>query len=374
MTWQSVGQHTFLPTDRDVQVGSFDLAPGQDTIWVRITQINQPAEWPWSYGILSWRSSSGLELGSKKAYSTQLGEVFRLGVGLPPSDRTGSIWFEPRGFNLGWLKAGFPWELSFEAQAGSGEVNFNPYWGRVGSTLSPATAGDSVAIDGTLRVRTTDDYATNPSFEITDVGVHKTYRASSDANAGIQVWYSNVGSVFRPRITFFANGSLALGGTDSSNTYNGRWNSNGTLEIGSDVPANGAEITLNANGSAQFSGNITAANVSDVRFKTNIQPASPQLADVVALGNQLKNWDWNDDAPLNDELKARRFLGLVAQEAEKVCPELTYEVRRVEDDSYKAINHDILVMKLLGAVAEQTARIEALEAEVAALNATSYKQ
>ena len=122
MAWQSVGQHTFVPTDREIQVGSFDLDPGQDTVWVRITQINQPASWPWSYGILSWRSAFGLELGSTKAYSTQLGEVFRLGVGLPPSDGTGSIWFEPRGYNLGWLKAGFPWTLSFEAQAGTAAV------------------------------------------------------------------------------------------------------------------------------------------------------------------------------------------------------------------------------------------------------------
>jgi len=120
MAWQSVGQHTFVPTDRAVQVGSFDLAPGQDTLWVRITQLNQPAEWPWSYGILSWRNIDGLSLGSTKAYSSQLGEVFRLGVGLPPSDGAGSIWFEPRGFNLGWLKAGFPWSLEFEAQAGTG--------------------------------------------------------------------------------------------------------------------------------------------------------------------------------------------------------------------------------------------------------------
>jgi len=120
MAWQSVGQHTFVPTDREVQVGLFDLAPGQDTLWVRITQLNQPATWPWSYGILSWRNIDGLSLGSTKAYSSQLGEVFRLGVGLPPSDGTGSIWFEPRGFNLGWLKAGFPWSLEFEAQAGTG--------------------------------------------------------------------------------------------------------------------------------------------------------------------------------------------------------------------------------------------------------------
>jgi hypothetical protein len=141
---------------------------------------------------------------------------------------------------------------------------------------------------------------------------------------------------------------------------------------------------VRASGDATFAGNITAGNVSDIRFKTNIKPAAPQLSDVVALGSQLKNWDWNDDAPLNAELRTRRFLGLVAQEAEKICPELTYTVSRTKqgkeltpettdddgkvipatyeelDDSYKAINHDIIVMKLLGAVAE-------LQAEVAAL-------
>ena len=140
MTWSSVGQHTFLPTDRAVQIGSFDLAPGQDTVWIRITQLNEPATWPWSYGILSWRSSLGLELGSIKAYSTQLGEVFRLGVGLPPLDSTGSIWFEPRGYNLGWLKAGFPWELSFEAQAGT-SVSPDTSPGVTGSFVTPTGVG-----------------------------------------------------------------------------------------------------------------------------------------------------------------------------------------------------------------------------------------
>jgi len=171
-----------------------------------------------------------------------------------------------------------------------------------------------------------------------------------------------------------------------------------------------------ANGNAIFAGTVSASNISDIRFKENITDANPQLADAVALGSQLKNFDWNDDAPLNEELRAKRFLGLVAQEAEKVCPGLTYTVPRTKqgkeltpevivpavyetktvpavlddegevieeetteqvlvteelvtpatyeelDDSYKAINHDILVMKLLGAVAELSAKVAALEA------------
>lgn len=145
MTWQSVGTHTFMPTDTAVQVGSFDLAAGQDTIWVRITQLNDPADWPFSYGILSWRNANGSPLGSIKAYSNRFGEVFRLGNGLPPSDGVGSIWFEPRGFNLAWLKAGFPWQLQFEAQAGASDLT-SGYWNRdsVNGLITPKTGGDNL--------------------------------------------------------------------------------------------------------------------------------------------------------------------------------------------------------------------------------------
>ena len=148
--------------------------------------------------------------------------------------------------------------------------------------------------------------------------------------------------------------------------------------------------SITTSGNATFTGNVTAANVSDIKFKENITDAKPQLSDVVALGSSLKNWDWKEEAPLNDELKSRRFLGLIAQEAEETCPGITYDVSRTRseeltpettdedgevipatyeeiDDPYKAINHDILVMKLLGAVAEQNARIEALEAQLTQL-------
>ena len=138
------------------------------------------------------------------------------------------------------------------------------------------------------------------------------------------------------------------------------------IRIGKDSSLD--NVYIQADGSATFSGNITAGNVSDIKFKENITDAKPQLDDVVALGSNLKNWDWKEEAPLNDELKAKRFLGLIAQEAEEVCPSLTYEVGEGED-SYKAINHDILVMKLLGAVAELTAKNEAYEFRISALEA-----
>ena len=87
------------------------------------------------------------------------------------------------------------------------------------------------------------------------------------------------------------------------------------------------KVSFTNTGTATFAGNITAGNVSDIKFKENITNANPQLSDVVALGGILKNWDWKEEAPLNDELKAKRFLGLIAQEAEQICPGVTYEVQ-----------------------------------------------
>ena len=119
-------------------------------------------------------------------------------------------------------------------------------------------------------------------------------------------------------------------------------------------------LTIYASGSATFAGNITAGNVSDIKFKENIEAAPAQLADIEAF--ELKTFDWKDEAPLSDELKAQRKLGLIAQEVEAICPEMVYEVADQDDDSYKAINHDVLIMKLLGAVKELAAEVAALKA------------
>jgi hypothetical protein len=109
-----------------------------------------------------------------------------------------------------------------------------------------------------------------------------------------------------------------------------------------------------------FAGNITAGNVSDIKFKENIEAAPSQLSDISAF--KLKTFDWKDEAPLSDELKSQRKLGLIAQEVEAICPAMVYEVAGVDNDTYKAINHDVLIMKLLGAVKELAAEVAALKA------------
>ena len=120
MSWTSVGSVNVGPQDREVLVGSFTMQPDDDTIWFRITQTSPDQKWNYSYGLLTWKTSFGQELGTRKVYGDTDSEVFALGVGLAPLERTGSVLFAPRAYNRGWINASDPpiWSLTFEAQSG----------------------------------------------------------------------------------------------------------------------------------------------------------------------------------------------------------------------------------------------------------------
>ena len=92
-------------------------------------------------------------------------------------------------------------------------------------------------------------------------------------------------------------------------------------------------ITSVQSGAATFAGTIngTIVGTSDQRFKENIAPAGSQLEDITALGGILKNFDWNEDAPVSDEIRATRQLGLIAQEAEVICPSLVKTIVRTKN-------------------------------------------
>lgn len=107
-------------TNSPVDIGEFVLGEGDDTIWFRVTSAPQGGcPWPWSYGLLTWISDEGRELGTVKINGVCEGEVFRLGNGRSPSLRTGRFSFTPRSYNLAWVKLGHPWSLTIEAISGS---------------------------------------------------------------------------------------------------------------------------------------------------------------------------------------------------------------------------------------------------------------
>ena len=118
-----------------VDVGAFFLNEGDDTIWLKVTSApSGDCPWPWSYGLLTWITENGRELGTVKVNGVCEGEVFRLGVGRPPSLRSGRIFFTPRAYNLAWVKLGNPWSLTISAV--SGQTNGGGGGQRAGAVIN----------------------------------------------------------------------------------------------------------------------------------------------------------------------------------------------------------------------------------------------
>ena len=192
--WSEVGTITVSPGDNVVEVGAFELAEGADTLWVRMTNTGTPGPWPWSYGILSFKTDEGQPLGSLKAYNSFDGEVFRLGVGLPPSVRAGVLTFEPRGFNMAWIKQGNPWTLKFEAQGGSSGGQVTSYWNRdpVNGVLSPVTNGDDVDLGPGSLTANSGSFGEG-RITLNNSGSGVFYRQTTTPNIGILLGQSDIG-------------------------------------------------------------------------------------------------------------------------------------------------------------------------------------
>lgn len=121
MAWRNELSITIRPNDPSpVYIGDFDMAEGDDTIWVKVTSSSDTNDcpWPFSYGLLTWVTDFGRELGTTKINGVCEGEVFRLGVGLTPQFRTGRLELTPRSYNLKWINLGHPWTLSFSCFSG----------------------------------------------------------------------------------------------------------------------------------------------------------------------------------------------------------------------------------------------------------------
>jgi hypothetical protein len=70
-------------------------------------------------------------------------------------------------------------------------------------------------------------------------------------------------------------------------------------------------------------------------------------------------WEWSDDAP--DEAKAQPGIGVIAQEVERVFPELV----STDENGIKRVYYAGLIGPLIEAVKELDARVRTLEAELA---------
>ena len=113
----------------------------------------------------------------------------------------------------------------------------------------------------------------------------------------------------------------------------------------------------------QVSGDIIANSIagsSDLRFKTNVRSITSPLEKVKSLRGVYFNWDQKSFPDKNFSDKTE--LGFIAQEVEKVLPEVVSKDKTAEE--YRSIKYDKVVALLVEAIKEQQKQIDSLKSQV----------
>ena len=150
---------------------------------------------------------------------------------------------------------------------------------------------------------------------------------------------------------------LGVGGYSTSLTDSALYLAYGTL-----VAPNMTSISSSTNVVYSLTDGRIGPSGSDIRMKTNLVPLSDTLGKVLELKPYSFNW--------KADPKGKREVGLIAQDVEKIFPEITYTNKQ---DGMKGINYAQFTPILIEAIKEQQKEIDALKAEIAELRAKGGK-
>tara|TARA_Y100000590_G_C15218087_1_gene825144 strand:+ start:62 stop:526 length:465 start_codon:yes stop_codon:yes gene_type:complete len=122
------------------------------------------------------------------------------------------------------------------------------------------------------------------------------------------------------------------------------------LMIGAD---SNPSVALHVTGEGYFTSNITAYYSSDITLKDNVRPIESAIFKVQQIRGVT--FDWNEKSSKLQQEKGHD-VGLIAQEVEKVLP----EVVQIREDGIKAVAYEKVVPLLVEAIKEQQTLIEDL--------------
>lgn len=238
------------------------------------------------------------------------------------------------------------------------ELSGNTRLPRFGVIISPYLT-KPVGI-GSMGIRAWND-STYPGYgKVGDMHIY----ASNSVN-GLNIINQGTGTTTDDYIRFYA-GKDALG-DDPDIHIQGSGATRGYVGVGTKTPT---EI-LDVEGNARFrtvgaatgvnalyitsNGTLTTVS-SDVRLKENIEPLTNSLENVLQLTGVTYSWIGQEE----------RRIGFIAQEVEKVIPELVFTNNNTED-KIKGIHLDNITAILVEAIKEQQKIIEELKVRISNL-------
>ena len=157
------------------------------------------------------------------------------------------------------------------------------------------------------------------------------------------------------------NGSTFNIGQTNGITFSSKLEIDGSGNVG--IGTTSPTALLSVNGSANKPGGGTWAIFSDVRSKENIKNYNKGLAELLQLRpvsfKYKKEFNWGE----------KTYVGLIAQEVEKVVPSMITEKEVQNISDFKEIDPNELTYMLINAVKELKAENDILKVRIAALEA-----
>ncbi|MDP9957039.1 hypothetical protein J2X97_002705 [Epilithonimonas hungarica] len=148
-----------------------------------------------------------------------------------------------------------------------------------------------------------------------------------------------------------------------SGYYGLTFNTVGTERVRIDDSGNVGIGKINPSSTLDVNGEITALAIkgpSDIRFKKNIKPLENSLHKIILLNGYT--YEWKKDEFPDKNFKKGIDIGLIAQEVEKVFPEVVYTDK--DEMKSKSIDYSKLVPVLIESIKELQKEVEELKAEL----------
>ena len=271
-------------------------------------------------------------------------------------------------------------ELSVEA--GSTSVLTGSFTGSFAGDGSGLTgvapiAGAGVVVTGTT-VSIGQDVATTSSVTFNEIGasnvtltgtitaatgtfVYQIFESSSTIiTSGSNIFGNDASDIQQITGSIFNTGSFNVSG---SSMLSGSLSITGSTEVIGAVSASstGRFLSLGINtapsgvaGAILATNDVVAFASSDERLKENLEPIGSATEKVEQMTGYTFNWVPMEDVHVYGDMKD---IGVVAQEVEKVLPELVSD----RENGYKAVKYEKLTAVLIQAVKELSERVKTLE-------------
>ena len=249
---------------------------------------------------------------------------------------------------------------------GTATSDYNMYFKMSGGTNRGfvfKNSGTNVAqIDGNGHITTTGHfYGRSVNGSYSNIyrmgGIYFTWDSDSYGTNTHHSIRSTYGDSYGDDMTINSYHHLRIN-IDSNNN-----NTDEKFEIGQNTTGTGnVRFRVLGSGTVYASSDIVAYyNFSDQRLKTDVKPTTDNLEKILKL--EPIEYRWKDGGR-----EGKKEIGLIAQEVEKIVPEVVRENKRLSDDDetlYKQVDYEHLVSTLIGAVQEQQKQIDDLKSELA---------